>query len=93
MTSFPQLTRRTFFEADLIDRQKEIEERQLYQWEEREKEREAATTAAGKKGRSSPATQRAVQQVKKTKGFFFFCILRPLPRYLPTNNIALTILL
>ncbi|CAI8034340.1 Serine/threonine-protein phosphatase 4 regulatory subunit 4 [Geodia barretti] len=61
------LTRRTFFEADLIDRQKEIEERQLYQWEEREKEREAATTAAGKKGRSSPATQRAVQQVKKTK--------------------------
>jgi serine/threonine-protein phosphatase 4 regulatory subunit 4 len=63
------LTRRTFFEADLIDRQKEDEERQLYQWEEREKDREAAT-AAGKKGsstRSSPATQRAVQQVKKTK--------------------------
>ena len=73
MTSFPQLTRRTFFEADLIDRQKEIEERQLYQWEEREKEREAAT-AAGKKGRSSPATQRAVQQVKKTKGFFLLHI-------------------
>ena len=72
MTSSPKLTRRTFFEADLIDREKEDEERQLYQWEEREKEAATAGGAvAGKKGnsvRSSPTTQRAVLQVKKTKG-------------------------
>ena len=64
MMSSLQLTRRTFFEADLIDQQREEEERRLYQWEDqREKE-------GGKKGpsaRSSPATQRASLN-KKTKG-------------------------
>ena len=66
-----QLTRRTFFEADLLDQQKEEEERKLQQAEEREREREKEREV-GKKvpstARVSPLVQRAMQG-KKLKGY------------------------
>ena len=62
------MTRRTFFEADLLDQQKEEEERKLLQAEERERDREREP---GKKVPStvkvSPLVQRAMQG-KKAKG-------------------------
>ena len=67
-----QLTRRTFFEADLIDQQKEVEERKLQLAEEREREREKEKEGGKKAGSGggapakSPVVQRALN--KKLKG-------------------------
>ena len=66
------MTRRTFFEADLLDQQKEEEERKLVLAEEREREREREREKeAGKKVPStvkvSPLVQRAMPG-KKAKG-------------------------
>ena len=69
---YVQLTRRTFFEADLIDQQKEVEERKLQLVEEREKEREKEKEGGKKAGSGggvpikSPVVQRAPN--KKLKG-------------------------